>query len=475
MPEISARGFGWVPSGHPTPSLRDLNFHIGAGERVLLLGPSGAGKSTLLAALAGVLATAESGGTFGELTVDGSPAERRTHSIGLVRQDPETNVVLARVDDELRFGAENLGHAPETVRQRAADAAQLLGIPEPLTRTTDSLSGGQKQRLAIAAIAAMRPDIWLLDEPTAQLDDAGAAQVIATVSSLLKPDDTLVLVDHQAEPWWPLITRVIALNASGEIVVDCSPERALTTQRSTLLTLGIWLPGLEPLPPTFAHAGELLLTVDNVTYGRANALGSAHLDIREGCATVVRGSNGAGKTTLALTAAGLLPPLSGTVRAEPAWAPQRRWRPALHPISWRSRELAKRIAFVFQQPDLQFVGATVWEEISCTAESAARADELLERFELTHLVARHPRSLSGGEKRRLSVATALASPARVIVADEPTFGQDQRTWQAMLNEFSRTLQSGRALLMPSHDSALADALSASVLTLQPLVPAESRT
>lgn len=462
MPRIVAEGFGWLPFGASQTVLQDLSLLIEPGERVLLAGPSGAGKSTVLSAIAGVLSTAELGDAMGRITIDGEPAAARTHQIGLVRQDPETNIVLARIDDELRFAAENIGCAPDVVARRAHDAAVAVGLADHQFGATARLSGGQKQRLAIAAIAAMQPAIWLLDEPTAQLDPAGAATIVEEVLHRLRPDDTLVLVEHTPARWWPHLTRVVAIDLTGELVLDCSPGEALTTYRGQLESLGVWLPG--DTPSAGAHSrreGDTLISLVGTGIGRSEELFAVDMELTEGRATLVRGRNGSGKSTLALTLAGLIPPTSGSVRAAEVWSPRRRSARELEPIRWTARELSERIAPVFQQPDLQFVRSTVREEIRLGAETSRHADEMLESLGLAYAADRNPRTLSGGEKRRLSVATALASPARLVVADEPTFGQDRHTWHTLVAEFSRALSAGRSLCLPSHDPHLASVLSAS--------------
>ncbi|HYH76843.1 MAG TPA: ABC transporter ATP-binding protein, partial [Arthrobacter sp.] len=174
---VTARGWGWRHAGRPRPAVHALDLDIRPGERVLLLGPSGAGKSTLLHALAGVLGDVNDDGDSdesGSLLVDGaSPRERRGRA-GLMQQDPETQVVLSRLGDDVAFGAENLAVPRDAIWTRVHEALDDVGLSHlPLDHATSALSGGQKQRLALAGILAMRPGLLLLDEPTANLDPAG--------------------------------------------------------------------------------------------------------------------------------------------------------------------------------------------------------------------------------------------------------------------------------------------------------------
>lgn len=465
MARVEAVGWGWRHRGASSSTIDRLDLRIDRGERVLLLGPSGSGKSTLLMAIAGLL-DAHDGDASGQLRVAGEPARQRAAGVALVRQDPETSVLLSRVADEVVFGSENLGHSAEESRARGLQALAAVGLLVADDRSTAQLSGGQKQRLAVATLLAMRPSLWLLDEPTAQLDPAGASEVRQAVAAALKADDTMIVVDHLSDGWWPFITRVIAIDGSGKLVCDCRPDQALGVYRTQLESLGAWLPGADaPIAAPSPPSGPALLTAEQLGVGYQDSVATISHTLCRSEALVVRGPNGCGKTALALTLGGLLPPQSGRIAADESWAPIRRGRVLSEPMSWRSRELAARIASVFQQPELQFVRPTVGEEIALGASSLGIAGALLERFGLATARDRAPRTLSGGEKRRLSVATALASSAELIIADEPTFGQDRGTWMVLTEALAEAIGDGRSLVLPSHDELLAARLGARELWL----------
>jgi energy-coupling factor transport system ATP-binding protein len=200
------------------------------------------------------------------------------------------------------------------------------------------------------------------------------------------------------------------------------------------------------------------------------ALAATDLDLRAGTAVVLTGPNGAGKSTLALAMAGLLRPTGGEVRAEPALDPPQPPRPMWR---WRGRDLVSRVGTVFQDPEHQIVTATVRDELTIgprragatDAAAGARADELLERLGLVRLAGANPHTLSGGEKRRLSVATAIATSPRVVVADEPTFGQDSRTWAELVELLADLRDAGCGLLLVTHDEALVQALADRTVTM----------
>jgi energy-coupling factor transport system ATP-binding protein len=193
------------------------------------------------------------------------------------------------------------------------------------------------------------------------------------------------------------------------------------------------------------------------------------VSVREGAALAITGPNGAGKSTLGLTLAGLLAPASGTLTATPELAGTA--GPA--PIRWRSKELLTRIGTVFQDPEHQLLARTVREELEVgpralglgDAETGRRVDELLGRLRLAPLARANPYTLSGGEKRRLTVAATLATAPRVLVLDEPTFGQDARTWSELVALLARLRDEGSAIVAITHDADVIDALHADRLTL----------
>ena len=468
--------------------MRGLELDILPGERVLLLGPSGAGKSTLLHALAGVLGGDEEGEAAGSLTVDGrSPAQARDR-VGLVLQDPDSQVVMARVGDDVAFGCENAGVDPAEIWARVEQALDEVGLRVPLTTPTSTLSGGQKQRLALAGALAMRPGLLLLDEPTANLDPEGVAEVQDAVGRLCATrDTTVVVVEHRVSVWSPLVDRVLVLDAAGGILADGHPDVVLTRQGTALSDAGVWVPGIEPERARMvAPRGEVLLEAGELAVGRRPfgsrraivAASGIGVEVRTGRALAVTGRNGAGKSTLALTVAGLLPAVAGEVAATDAL----RRGLASDPLRWRSRQLVTRIGTVFQDPEHQFVRATVRDELAVGPLAAGldrrrtgeRVDELLERLRLSRLAQANPFTLSGGEKRRLSVATALATRPDVLVLDEPTFGQDARTWRELVALLDELLASGHAVVAVTHDEAFARVLADDALRLGAPLPSAAR-
>lgn len=471
---IRAAGWGWRHASRKRWALRELDFTIEPGERVLLLGASGAGKSTLLQALAGVLGGEDEGETEGTLLVnDGVPAPSRGHA-GLVLQDPDSQVILARVGDDVAFGCENLGVPREEIWPRVRQALEDVGLDVALDRSTSQLSGGQKQRLALAGVLAMRPSLLMLDEPTANLDPAGVVEVRDAVARVLESTGaTFIVVEHRVDVWLPLVDRVIVLSADGGVAADGTPDAVLHARARELADAGVWVPGHPPaFPVRSASEGAPLLTASDLTVGRGASRWSKNesfvrpgidVQVSAGTTTALTGPNGSGKTTLGLTLAGLLPPMDGELAAHG----DLRGDAAEQPISWKSKELLTRIGTVFQEPEHQFLRSSVREELAVgpravklgDAAVTARVDELLQRLRLDALAAANPFTLSGGEKRRLSVATVLATRPRVMVLDEPTFGQDSRTWQELVALLAELVGEGRSIVAMTHDQLFVDALA----------------
>ncbi|MFE6734977.1 ABC transporter ATP-binding protein [Microbacterium sp. NPDC057650] len=461
---VTARDWGWRYAGRRLPAVSATTFTIEPGDRVLLLGASGAGKSTLLAGLAGLLGDADEGERTGSLLVDGELPERSRGRIGLVLQDPDAGVVLSKVGDDIAFGCENLGVPASEIPGRVAEALDAVGLDVPLQRPTKALSGGQKQRLALAGALAMRPGLLLLDEPTANLDPAGVAEVRESVARVVaETGATLVVVEHRTEVWSDLITRVIVLAADGGLLADGPPADVFSRYAQTLADAGVWVPNLPiDLPALPRSEGDPVLEAHGLAIGRERRTvvqAGLELALPQASATVITGPNGAGKSTLALTLAGLLPELAGSVTA----AEQLRGRSGLRPFRWTSRELLTRIGTVFQEPEHQFLAQTLREELAVgpraldwsADRTKAVVDGLLERLHLDHLAEANPFTLSGGQKRRLSVATVLAATPEVIVLDEPTFGQDRRGWIELVLLLQEEVARGTSIVAVTHDEAVA--------------------
>ncbi|WP_317642386.1 ATP-binding cassette domain-containing protein [Bombiscardovia apis] len=523
---LDFQGWGYQHASRDYYAVHDLDLSIPAGQRVLLLGASGIGKSTLLQGAAGLLGASEGesasasegfdggsassvedadgGLTQGRILVGGQPVDQSLGQVGLVLQDPDAQAIFQRVGDNVAFGPENMDLPRELIWQRVEESMAAVGLSDlQLHRSVTHLSGGQMQRLALAGALAMRPGVLLLDEPTANLDPRGVEQIVGAVKDVLdEQGSTLVLVEHRAQPWIDLIERVVVLGLGDEqpnglrktlVVADGTPEQVFTHSQIDFAALGIWVPDrysgsskqvepikLEPEPNYSAACGygPAVLSARNVAIGRAGKAiaQGVNLDFHAGQITALVGDNGAGKSTLSLTLAGLLEPLAGQVEASEALrgsgsgAAQ-----SSNPFEWNSKILASRISYVFQNPEHQFARGSVLEEVMLAplrtgmeeVQAEERARALLKRFNLLQYAQANPYTLSGGEKRRLTVASALAAAPKVLILDEPTFGQDRLTWTSMAQLIAGLRGDGICVIVVTHDRQLVHVLGARVVELTP--------
>ena len=439
------RGFGWRPLGRRDRTISDLDLTIEAGERVLIAGPSGSGKSTLLNALAGGLGPTIAGEQTGTVEVDGR--------IGLLMQNAGDAVVAERIGRDIAFGPENLGLNRDEIARRVAAAIDAVDLPYGPDHLTAALSGGELQRLALAGVLAMRPQIFLLDEPTSMLD-ADHAQSVREAIVSVSAGATLLVVEHEIGPWLDHVDRVVVLSRDGEVVSDGAPSGLHPGDPGLE---DIWLPGL-PAPEPIRVPDELVspssepleIVADDVSIElvartlrgtqRTRALNEFDGTVRPASVTAFTGPSGAGKSTALAALGGLLTPKTGTLT------------PALH--DWRSRRLARYVGWVPQNAEHGFLTQTVGEEVVKTAHRlgiTVDVPAVLAVFGLEHLARANPYRLSGGEQRRLALLAALAHRPGVVLLDEPTVGQDRHTWAAVVGWFAAASSAGAAVALATHD------------------------
>ena len=475
------------------------------GRVTAVIGPSGCGKTTLVRALCGLIPHCLPSEYSGSLSLDGTEVADATvqtlaETVAYVGQSPDAAVVTRTVHDDVAFPLQNLCLPRSEITSRVHEALRGAGLIERIWDDPWTLSGGQRQRLAVAVALAMHPRLLVLDEPTSTIDTTGREEFYDLISSLTASGTAVVVIDHDLDPVLPIVDQVLALDTVGGIIAVGTPRELFMGHRGELTDAGVWMPralrdaedGLPAsssapeAPLTCAEAGvrvprlaDLCADVE-VRYLEKQMQDSAEswqqvesIDTRDALAGRTRpeprtsvelvdlevpgrspsvsmrlgggelvglvGPNGAGKSSILSALAGLV-------------------RSTARKAVVGGRDVGKGrhlVGYVFQNPEHQFVATTVGAELAVGGTSQARVDQLLEQFHLTAHRDHHPLTLSGGQARRLSVATMVSEERDVVVLDEPTYGQDWDNTCELMDFIDQLRHQGRTVIMATHDLELA--------------------
>lgn len=440
------------------PVLEGINLEIEQGEFVLITGPSGCGKSTLALAMAGMIPQSIPARLTG--TVEMCGMDTRTHSlrelvhkVGMVFQNPSSQLFHLRVEDEVAFGPRNLGLDPEEVARCTDWALKATGLESLREHRPTELSGGQKQCLAIASILSMRPQVLVLDEPTASLDVPGTSRLLETLRSLNHEHGvSIVIVEHRLAEVARLAKRVILMD-NGRIIADGKPDSILFDprlrdrfglRRLTHEPQSDWEALIQPESAT-PNGRQPLLALENVSagYDRQPVIHDIDLVLYPGDLVALVGDNGAGKSTLGLVAAGLLKPLAGHLQTRADSQP----RPGLE------------VAMLFQNPTEQLFTDSVDEELAFGPRNFSRFDpdrhlDILRGADLLSFRQRRPLQLSVGQQQRTALGACLGLGPHLLILDEPTLGQDWGHLERLMDHLLQLNRQGTAILLISHDFKL---------------------
>ncbi|MEU6554895.1 ATP-binding cassette domain-containing protein [Streptomyces sp. NPDC046915] len=501
--------------GSPEPTVRGVDFEVPEGELVLLAGPSGVGKSTLLGAVSGLVPHFTGGTLRGRVTVAGR--DTRTHKpreladvVGTVGQDPLAHFVTDTVEDELAYGMESLGLAPEVMRRRVEETLDLLGLADLRDRPIAGLSGGQRQRVAIGSVLTPHPRVLVLDEPTSALDPAAAEEVLAVLQRLVHDLGTTVLMaEHRLERVVQYADEIVLLPAPGAAPLLGSPAEvmAVSPVYPPVVDLGR-LAGWSPLPltvrdarrragglrdrlagrdaapsaqPTAATAPASPPSAPRrrlfrrtpeqaappaaaevrslaVRRARVDALRHVDLTVAPGETVALMGRNGAGKSTLLSTLVGLVAPSAGSVHVGGAV-----------PHRTPPRELVRRVGLVPQEPRDLLYADTVGTECAAADRDAEAAPGTC-RALVSELLPgigddTHPRDLSEGQRLALALAVVLAARPPLLLLDEPTRGLDYAAKARLVTVLRGLAAEGHAIVLATHDVELAAEIAHRVVLL----------
>lgn len=435
--------------GDKEKTLKNINLEIQTGECILLCGESGCGKTTVTKLINGLIPHfcekyVLEGNTFLERSkVAETELYELAKSVGSVFQNPKSQFFNLDTDSELAFGMENEGMPPDEMELRLKDTIEKFALQKLLNRNIFTLSGGEKQNLAFASVYAMNPSVYVLDEPTANLDTGAVERLKEQIAELKKEGHTIIIAEHRLYFLYDLIDWAFYMK-KGEIVRKISREEFHNLTEKDRIEMGlrsIEKPEVKLLQ--FISEGvEKGLSVQHLTCGYKKeppVFQNLSFSAIHGEILAITGYNGIGKTTLIRCLCGLKKEREGEIYFEGK------------AISAKIRR--KNCFLVMQDVNHQLFSDSVWEE--CKMADAQHSDEEikqeLNRFGLLPFQNQHPMSLSGGQKQRLAVATAVLSNRQILIFDEPTSGLDYNHMKAVAEVIRNLADTGHIILVVTHD------------------------
>ena len=412
-----------------TPSLKNINLSVKTGECVLLCGKSGCGKTTLIRLLCGMLPDFYNGVFTGSVSVKGidpvtAPMYEIAKAVGTVFQNPRTQFYTVNTTSEIAFGCENFGMEPKLIRDRVYETADALHINSLLDRNIFQLSGGEKQKIAFASIYAVNPDIYVLDEPSSNLDNHAINELRSMLQFLKAHGKTIVIAEHRIRYLKELADRAVYMK-EGQIEKEYTMQELDSMSIAERMETGIRPVSLvgfssiikEQSESTGDIGGNASIQMKDVCFSYTKYKGQPSLTISEACfpagtVIAVTGNNGAGKSTLVSVVGGLLKNKKGTIR-----------------INGNIQSAKERLFvsyMVMQEVNHQLFTDSVKEEIVLGVKNPDEEalNAVLTKMDIERLKDRHPMTLSGGQKQRVAIAAAVFCKKKILIFDEPTSGLD---------------------------------------------------
>lgn len=451
--EIKIRDLTFSYNGNGD-QLHQISLDIAAGEIIVMTGPSGSGKSSLTRVINGLIPYFYEGDLSGEVFVDGKllneiPSWERGKIVGNVFQDPRSQFFANEVAGEIAFGCENYGYSHEEIQNNVYRSAEHMNILDILENSLHSLSYGMRQKVAIASAEAIQPEIYVMDEPSANLDIESTYRFADIIRGLKKQGKTIIIAEHRLYYLMGLADRFLCVR-NGQIVKEFSAVQMKELSKKEIHTLGLRTPDLnkmEYISHESVATDEVVLEVKAVCkcFGTKKVANNLQIQCRRGEIIAIIGPNGTGKSTLARILAGLLKEDSGEV--------------VLFGKKCKPKERLGKVWYIPQDLDSQLFGEDLLDELTTGSEMnkerETKAKEILTALELIPFIKQHPSTLSGGQKQRLALGVALMHDAPIIVLDEPTSGLDGTNMRHVSSMIRKLAKMGRTILVITHDAECA--------------------
>jgi energy-coupling factor transport system ATP-binding protein len=462
-------------------ALNNINYLQSKGEKILLMGKTGAGKSTFCLCLKGIIPFIIPADIEGIITINNKKITKPEISVGLVLQEFEAQIFNSTIELEIAFGLQNLGIERAKMREIVQDSIKKLNLTSYEKASPYHVSGGQKQRLAIASIWAMKPEIFILDEPLTDLDTDGRKIVFELICQLGNEGSTIILVDNDLEN--ALFFDKICIMDKGQIVIIDEPSNIIKNsdkfinfgirppthisilkdlnlpyQNSTSLSQSISIlqnslisnPEVSCTQPAYKTSQQSILIFDNVYFQYPNSdkgVYNINLEIKKGEFIGLIGANGSGKTTLLKLMTGILTPASGKIFLN-----------NMQPHKLPPHIIPQVIGFVFQNPDYQLFTNNVKEELIYCMKSAdkfhndyeAKIKQMLKIIKMEEAENKDPFLLTKGERQKIAVATALINEPDIIILDEPSTGLDYQEQLSILQLLKELHQNDKTIIITTH-------------------------
>ena len=430
-------------------ALHDVSLTVEPGECILLCGESGCGKTTITRLLNGLIPHFYEGTLNGMMEVCGLKIQEEelytiAEKVGSVFQNPRSQFFCLDTTSEVAFGCENMGLPEDEIKQRIAKVTRELKMENLMGRNIFKLSGGEKQRVACASVSAMQPEIFVLDEPTSNMDLDAIEELKKTLLFWKKQGKTIVIAEHRLY-WLKYICDRVIYMEEGHIVSDLPMKTFVTFSEDRIKAMG--LRGLSLSQPEFPEKPEKsgkTITFKNYHFNfeKEEVLHMSDVTVPAESIIAVTGHNGAGKSTFLRCLCGLEKKFKGHT--------------VLDDANLSGRQMLKNCYMVMQDVNHQLFCETVEEDIQLgmAEEKADKVSDLLRELDLAGFRERHPMSLSGGQKQRVAIASAVLAEKSVLIFDEPTSGLDYKHMRQTAGLFQRLKERKKTMFIITHDPEL---------------------